>query len=133
MYPTKLMLKRTPVVYRERPWGWYETMESDDPTYKLKKIWVNPSERFSLQYHNHRGEHWIIVEGSGTIQLNEYTEKVLPGKHFYIPQGSRHRMTAGEKGVLFYEVQYGTNCAEDDIVRLEDDYGRVNMREYYTE
>lgn len=127
------MLKSCSCVHRERPWGWYETIESNNPTYKLKKIWVNPSERFSLQYHNDRKEHWIIVEGSGTIQLNQYTEEVYPGKHFCIPQGSRHRMTAGEQGVLFYEIQYGTNCAEDDIVRLEDDYGRIDMREYYTE
>ena len=60
-----------------------------------------------------------------------YEEEVFPGKHFHIPINSRHRMTAGDQGVLFIEVQYG-ECSEDDIVRLEDDYGRMDMREYYT-
>jgi len=76
-------------------------------------------------------EHWCIIEGSGTVQLNSYEEEVFPGKHFHIPINSRHRMTAGDQGVLFIEVQYG-ECSEDDIVRLEDDYGRIDMREYYT-
>ena len=127
------MLKTSSCVHRDRPWGWYETIESPDKTYKLKKIYVAPNQRFSLQYHSHRMEHWIIVEGSGTVQLNEYTEEVYPGKHFRIPQESRHRMTAGDRGILFYEVQYGTHCNEDDIVRLEDDYGRIDMNEYYTD
>ena len=119
---------------RERPWGWYETIQSG-ANYKVKKINVNPNCRFSLQYHNHRIEHWNIVEGSGLVQLNEYTEWVQPGKHFHIPINSRHRMTAGDDGVLFIEVQYSAtgNCSEDDIVRLEDDYGRIDMKEYYTD
>ncbi len=127
------MLKRLSCVRRDRPWGWYETMESPDKTYKLKKIFVAPNQRFSLQYHSLRMEHWIVVEGSGTVQLNQCTEKVFPGKYFHVPQESRHRMTAGDDGILFYEVQYGSNCSEDDIVRLEDDYGRIDMNEYYTD
>jgi mannose-1-phosphate guanylyltransferase len=77
-------------------------------------------------------EHWVIIEGSGLVQLNEYTEWVHPGKHFHISINSRHRMTAGDAGVLFIEVQYGDTCHEDDIVRLEDDYGRIGS-EYYTD
>ena len=75
------------------------------------------------------------MEGSGLVQLNEYSTKVYPGKHFNIPINSRHRMTAGDDGVLFIEVQYSAtgNCSEDDIVRLEDDYGRIDMKEYYTD
>lgn len=117
-------------VRRERPWGWYETIDSG-PTHVVKRLYVKPNERFSLQYHNHRVEHWCIIQGSGTVQLNSYEEEVFPGKHFHIPINSRHRMTAGDQGVLFIEVQYG-ECSEDDIVRLEDDYGRIDMREYYT-
>lgn len=125
-------MKTCSCVHRERPWGWYETYETG-PNFKLKKIFVKPNERFSLQYHNDRQEHWIILDGSGTVQLNEYTEFVLPGKHFMIPMGSRHRMTAGEDGITFYEVQQGPRVSEDDIVRLEDDYGRIDMKEYYTD
>ena len=117
-------------VRRERPWGWYETIDQG-PSHKVKRIYVNPNERFSLQYHNHRMEHWMVVEGSGLVQLNEYTEWVYPGKHFHIAINSRHRMTAGDDGVLFIEVQHG-QCHEDDIVRLEDDYGRIG-NDYYTD
>jgi mannose-6-phosphate isomerase-like protein (cupin superfamily) len=118
-------------VRRDRPWGWYEIIDTG-ANHKVKRIYVNPNARFSLQYHNDRIEHWNIVEGSGLVQLNEYTEWVYPGKHFHIPINSRHRMTAGDDGVLFIEVQYG-KCHEDDIVRLEDDYGRIDMNEYYTD
>ena len=117
-------------VRRERPWGWYETIDQGQ-SYKVKRIYVNSNARFSLQYHNDRIEHWNIVEGYGLVQLNEYTEWVHPGKHFHIPINSRHRMTAGDEGVLFIEVQYG-KCNEDDIVRLEDDYGRIGS-DYYTD
>ena len=117
-------------VRRERPWGWYETIDQG-PSHKVKRIYVKPNERFSLQYHNHRMEHWMVVEGSGLVQLNEYTEWVYPGKHFHIAINSRHRMTAGDDGVLFIEVQHG-QCHEDDIVRLEDDYGRIGNN-YYTD
>jgi len=118
-------------VRRERPWGWYENIDSGSH-HKVKRIYVNPNARFSLQYHNYRMEHWVIVEGSGLVQLNEYTEWVYAGKHFQIPINSRHRMTAGDDGVLFIEVQHGDKCHEDDIVRLEDDYGRIGS-EYYTD
>ena len=85
------------------------------------------------QYHNERQEHWIVLEGSGLALVNNYEEWITAGKHFNIPQGSRHRLTAGDSGILIMEVQYGSTCTEDDIVRLEDDFGRVGMQEYSTD
>lgn len=120
-------------VHRTRPWGWYETIDGTHENYKIKKIFVNPNKRFSLQYHNERQEHWIVLEGSGLALVNNYEEWITPGKHFNIPQGSRHRLTAGDSGILIMEVQYGSTCTEDDIVRLEDDFGRVGMQEYSTD
>lgn len=109
----------------ERPWGWFETIEEKE-NYKLKKIYVSPNQQFSLQYHNHREEHWVVVEGSGTITLDEITIPVEVGYSFKIGVKQVHRMKAGPDGILFYEVQMGDKCDEDDIVRIEDDYGRTS-------
>lgn len=109
----------------ERPWGWFETIEERDH-YKLKKIYVSPNQQFSLQYHNHRNEHWVVVEGDGNITLNGITFLIRVGDFVKIYIRQTHRMKAGSAGVLFYEVQMGNKCEESDIVRLEDDYGRIN-------
>lgn len=109
----------------ERPWGWFETIEEKE-NYKLKKIYVSPNQQFSLQYHNHREEHWVVVEGSGDITLNGITFSVEVGDFFTIGIRRLHRMKAGPEGILFYEVQMGDKCDEDDIVRIEDDYGRTS-------
>lgn len=109
----------------ERPWGSYELIyESRDGTYKVKKIIVNPGQSFSLQYHEHRHEHWIMVEGTGVINNGETVLKCSVGDTFNIPVKQIHRATAGEFGLSFIEVQRGY-CNEKDIVRLEDDYGRA--------
>jgi mannose-1-phosphate guanylyltransferase len=107
----------------ERPWGWFETIEESE-NYKLKKIFVNPNQQFSLQYHNDRDEHWVIVEGSGMITIGSSTFPVYFNQCFVIPKGKQHRLKASDSGILFYEVQTGI-CNEDDIVRIEDDYGRT--------
>lgn len=107
----------------ERPWGWFETIE-ESTNYKLKRIYVNPGQQFSLQYHNERDEHWIIVDGSGVVTLNKEQFDVLPNEAFFIERGVIHRLKANHEGILFYEVQTGI-CDEDDIERLEDDYGRL--------
>ena len=108
----------------KRPWGSYQTLV-DGSDYKVKRISVKPDEQFSLQYHNHREEHWIIVEGTGIITQGEVARVIEPGENVYIPIKQIHRLNGGEKGVVFIEVQRGM-CDEDDIVRLEDDYGRIN-------
>jgi mannose-6-phosphate isomerase-like protein (cupin superfamily) len=108
----------------ERPWGWFETIEENE-AYKFKKIFVNPNQQFSLQYHNHREEHWIIIEGSGFMTLDKSCFPVYFGDSFKVETKQIHRMKAGPKGILFYEVQIGDQCKESDIKRLEDDYGRI--------
>jgi mannose-6-phosphate isomerase-like protein (cupin superfamily) len=108
----------------ERPWGWFETIE-ESSGYKLKKIYVNPNQQFSLQYHNQREEYWIIVEGSGFLTLDENISSVKVGDFFKINLKQVHRMKASSNGILFYEVQMGDKCEETDIERIEDDYGRT--------
>ena len=107
----------------QRPWGWFNTIE-ESQTYKLKKIKVNPNQQFSLQYHHNRDEHWIIVEGFGFITLGDQTFPVRENDSFLIEKNQIHRMKAGPDGIIFYEVQTGI-CDEEDIERLEDDYGRT--------
>lgn len=112
----------------ERPWGTYEIL-LEESTYKVKRIYLNPDQSFSLQYHNHRCEDWIIVDGSGKIRHGEWEDNCVVGDRFHIPAKSIHRATAGPDGLTFIEVQRGVGiqpiCDEDDIVRLEDNYGRV--------
>ena len=106
-----------------RPWGTYEVL-LDKPDHKVKEIYVKPNHRFSLQYHEHREEHWVIVEGIGTITQGEIESIIRPGEYAYIPKGSIHRLHGGNEGITFIEVQRGI-CEEDDIIRIEDDYGRL--------
>ncbi len=110
--------------YEEQPWGWFTTI-SKGSDYKVKEIFVNPNSRFSLQYHNERTEHWTVVQGSGIITIDGFSEEAKPGDSFYIPVKGIHRVKGGENGILFIEVQRG-KCLPDDIIRLEDDYGRVD-------
>tara|TARA_R100000005_G_C4957929_1_gene175812 strand:+ start:766 stop:1113 length:348 start_codon:yes stop_codon:yes gene_type:complete len=107
----------------ERPWGTYQTV-IDEPTYKVKKIIVNPNQRFSLQYHQHRWEDWIIVDGSGIVNDGKVERNCIVGDRFHIPPLTIHRATGGPDGLTFIEVQRGI-CEESDIVRIEDDYGRI--------
>lgn len=106
-----------------RPWGSYQTLYESE-TYKVKKIVLNPNQSFSLQYHNLRWEDWIVVEGSGTINDGFETRNCIVGDRFHIPPRNVHRATANNNGLVFIEVQRG-NCYEEDIVRLEDNYGRI--------
>ena len=111
----------------KKPWGTYEVL-LDEPTYKVKRIVVNPYERFSLQYHKHREEHWVVVEGDGIVQVNEREYPAYVRTHWVILQTYKHRATAGPRGLVFIETQTG-DCREEDIVRLEDDYGRLDSSE----
>lgn len=107
-----------------RPWGWYETILDNDG-YKVKKLFVDKNQKISLQYHNHRCEHWIVVEGFGKVELSDTIKDVQIGDHIFIPIHHRHRIYGGEYGIMIIEVQLGSHCLEEDIVRIEDDYGRV--------
>ena len=109
----------------ERPWGRFFVLH-DEPTYKLKRIEVDPGGRLSYQYHYKRSEAWTIVEGTGTITLNGVVKDYKPGKTSLLPQGVKHRIeNKRQEKVVFIEVQTGTYFGEDDIVRIEDDYNRA--------
>ena len=108
----------------ERPWGTYQTIYRDD-TYQVKRIVVLPHQKLSLQSHNHRSEHWIIVEGNGIVTLDNKNIEVEKDDRIYIPLKAIHRMSnETDRDVVFIEVQNGDYLGEDDIVRYEDIYGR---------
>ena len=111
----------------ERPWGRFFVLH-DEPTYKLKRIEVDPGGRLSYQYHHKRSEAWTIVDGVGTITLDGNVKDYSKGETVLIPQGVKHRIeNKGSEKVVFIEGQTGTYFGEDDIVRIEDDYNRVKM------
>jgi len=107
-----------------RPWGHYEVL-SDGADFKTKTITVKPGKRLSYQKHTQRSEHWFVVKGSGTVVLDGETLPVAAGAAVDVPVGVAHRMcNTGEDDLVFVEVQTGSYFGEDDIVRLEDDFGR---------
>lgn len=107
----------------DRPWGrWEEYL--NEPGYRVKRIIVHPGERLSLQRHAMRSEHWVIVKGSGRFTLDDSIATISVGDTVFIPLGGVHRIENPEKtDLIIIETQLGT-CDEDDIERLEDDYGR---------
>ena len=92
---------------------------------KLRESLYIPTERFSLQYHKHREEHWVVVEGDGIVQVNKKEYPAIQRSHWVILPKELHRATAGPNGLIFIETQTG-DCREEDIIRLEDDYGRLD-------
>jgi mannose-1-phosphate guanylyltransferase len=110
-----------------RPWGWYKNIEgSDYGGFKVKVITVYPGKRLSLQSHNCRSEHWVIVKGTAKVEL-DYKEYFLNcNESIYIPLKSIHRIeNIGNTNLEFTETQIGSYLGEDDIVRYQDDFGRV--------
>jgi mannose-6-phosphate isomerase-like protein (cupin superfamily) len=110
----------------DRPWGSFFVL--DDLAYtKVKRLLVNPGQRLSLQSHEHRDEHWVVVRGEATVTLNETTSKFGYGQHIFVPRGTKHRIACeGKEPVEIIEVQVGDAFPEEDIVRYSDDYGRAN-------
>jgi mannose-6-phosphate isomerase len=107
-----------------RPWGGYEVL-ADEPDHKVKRITVTPGHRLSYQRHDRRSEHWFVVGGSGTVTLEGADRPVAAGTAVDIPAGAAHRIASeGPGDLVFIEVQRGSYFGEDDIERLEDDYGR---------
>jgi mannose-6-phosphate isomerase-like protein (cupin superfamily) len=108
-----------------RPWGFYENL-SDTATHKVKRITVHGGRRLSLQSHSRRAEHWYVVRGRGTVALGDEKVDIGPGQAVDIGVGVRHRISNdGDEDLVFIEVQTGDYFGEDDIVRYEDDFGRV--------
>ena len=108
----------------ERPWGYYEILSESD-TQKTKLIHVNPYSRLSYQRHEKRHEHWFIVSGYPLITHNGQKKLMSPGHSVDFKAGDLHRVEAQASPVVFIEVQTGTYFGEDDIERVEDDYGRT--------
>lgn len=108
-----------------RPWGYY-TVLSDEPDHKVKRIVVYPGKRLSLQRHKHRSEHWIIVKGEGLVTLDDRKIMREKGMSVDVPVGTAHRIeNTGTEDLTFIEIQQGDYFGEDDIERIEDDFGRV--------
>jgi mannose-6-phosphate isomerase-like protein (cupin superfamily) len=96
------------------------------PAHQVKRIVVHPGQRLSLQKHRHRSEHWTIVEGVAEVTIDDQVLTVSPNESVYIPLGAVHRAAnPGKTPVTLIEVQCGDYLGEDDIIRFEDDYGRV--------
>ena len=107
-----------------RPWGMYTVLD-DDGTHKVKRIVVLPDKRLSYQRHARRSEHWFIVRGTAQVTLDGDVIELSAGDSVDIPVGTNHRIAnATDSDVVFIEVQHGDYFGEDDIVRLEDDFGR---------
>ncbi len=108
-----------------RPWGHYEVL-SDEPDHKVKRISVNQGGRLSLQRHKRRSEHWHFLLGEGVVTLDEEKITIKAGQSIDIPAGYAHRVqNTGNGDLVFVEVQRGDYFGEDDIERLQDDYGRT--------
>ena len=108
-----------------RPWGFYEVL-SDEEDHKVKRITVEPGKRLSLQRHKLRREHWFVVHGESIVTVGDNEMKVAGGQAIDIPQGSLHRIAnTGMERLVYIEVQLGSYFGEDDIERVEDDYGRI--------
>jgi mannose-1-phosphate guanylyltransferase/mannose-6-phosphate isomerase len=108
----------------ERPWGYFEVLERG-PSYQIKHIYLKPGARLSLQMHNHRSEHWIVVSGSATVTRGEETFFVHQNESTFIPATQKHRLeNKGKIPLRIIEIQSGEYLGEDDIIRFDDVYGR---------
>jgi mannose-1-phosphate guanylyltransferase / mannose-6-phosphate isomerase len=109
-----------------RPWGTYTVLQ-EGKRFKIKRIEVKPNQKLSLQMHHHRSEHWIVVSGTARVSCDDRTFLVAANESTYIPIGTRHRLeNPGVMDLVMIEVQCGDYLGEDDIVRLEDKYGRAS-------
>lgn len=117
---------RTATIERtERPWGWFETV-SEGVGNKIKRIGVHPGQQISLQRHRRRAKHWVVVQGTAQVTLGAQTFDLAEGGHCDIALGQVHRLANRTPApVEIVEVQFGSYLGEDDIERLQDDYGRT--------
>jgi len=107
-----------------RPWGWFESLSVGN-RFQVKRIHVHPGAALSLQSHHHRAEHWIVVEGTAQVTVNDSIELISENQSVYIPLGAKHRLeNPGKLPLTLIEVQTGAYLGEDDIIRHEDVYAR---------
>jgi mannose-1-phosphate guanylyltransferase/mannose-6-phosphate isomerase len=108
-----------------RPWGSYQPLDQGD-RYQVKRIVVKPGKRLSLQKHNHRAEHWVVVRGTAQVTIGDVVKMVHENESTYIPIGVTHRLAnPGRIDLELIEVQSGSYLGEDDIIRFDDDYHRL--------
>lgn len=107
-----------------RPWGSYSILGTRNDI-QTKQIIVNPNSRLSLQKHQHRREIWFVIEGNPTVEVGQDNFVASPGTVVIVEKNEVHRLSATDNQVVIIEVQIGDYLGEDDIVRLEDDYGRI--------
>jgi mannose-6-phosphate isomerase-like protein (cupin superfamily) len=109
-----------------RPWGYYEVLSDKESDHKVKRITVWPKKRLSLQMHNKRKEHWIVISGRARVTVGKDEIPLGPSGAIDIPVGAQHRIeNIGDEPLVFIEVQQGDYFGEDDIIRLADDFGRA--------
>ncbi len=112
--------------FEERPWGSFTVLDDSLPDHKVKRLVIAPGKRLSYQRHQHRAEHWFIVDGTATVTLDGVEHEVQSNEAIDIALGQWHRgENRGTVPVVLIEVQHGTYFGDDDIERSEDDYGRV--------
>jgi mannose-6-phosphate isomerase len=112
--------------FDRRPWGTFTVLDEGD-NFKVKRIEVLPGKRLSYQKHTQRAEHWVVVEGTAKVTLDDGDITVQAGEAIDIPIGSAHRVeNPGDELLVFIEVQRGSYLGEDDIIRLQDDFGRAS-------
>lgn len=112
-------------IRNHRPWGWYQTMDLGE-RFRVKRIVVKPGARLSLQRHHHRAEHWVVVRGTAEVTIGDRVSVLHENESVFIPIGETHRLAnPGKIPVEIIEVQTGTYLEEDDIERIEDEFGRV--------
>jgi len=119
--------REEPLLHRKvhRPWGWYDSID-EGGRFKVKRIQVKPGASLSLQMHHHRAEHWVVVMGTAEITKGDQTVLLTENQSTYIPLGEVHRLSnPGTIPLEIIEVQSGSYLGEDDIVRIEDTYGRT--------
>ena len=108
-----------------RPWGFYESLIQGD-RFQVKRIVVHPGRQLSLQSHYHRAEHWVVVNGTARVTRDKEVMILRENESVYLPLGCVHRLeNPGKIPLTLIEVQSGAYLGEDDIVRLEDTYGRA--------
>ena len=109
----------------KRPWGNFHVIARGNG-YQIKEMNINPKNKQSLQKHRHRSEYWQVIEGEGKVYLEDSEIKLKPGDNIFIPKGSLHRLeNTNSQNLMIVEIQIGDLISEDDIERIEDDYGRV--------
>jgi len=112
--------------FDRRPWGTFTVLDEGE-NFKVKRIEVLPGKRLSYQKHAQRAEHWFVVQGTAKVTLDDREINVSAGEAIDIAVGSAHRVeNPGEELLVFIEVQRGSYLGEDDIVRLQDDFGRTS-------